>query len=323
MNWGLQLYYESKVAQVKLIPNLVTVIISAFRVNILVITGILVLVNAILWFRAGTFFKETEELQDDNYQIMSELRDYVNLSKNMWINGTTNLDYFGNTFNRYLNNSTTIAQSYRTLELLNGATVFGVALYLAWTNYAKSTPADFFVYLLIYKIQAQLGKLNRRFQMVKDLFKKAPQVPQLSSRGEVQKIKIQELVNQTPLLRVSTPLEFQRGDHVLVHGKSGAGKTTFFNLWKGILMPEKAKVSLDDTMMPHGFHSFSDDIYYTIQSFKDLPRASLVDVVTNYSPAPNLDLVRKCLETACLDELYNVDKNPMVLASDDYSRLSL
>ena len=88
-------------------------------------------------------------------------------------------------------------------------------------------------------------------QTFEDRYPESPHFPLIAKI--LDKIKYQniEFSFKNKLILKNLNLELNRGDRILISGKSGTGKTTLVNILLGILIPKKGTVTLDKKIIPN------------------------------------------------------------------------
>ena len=119
-------------------------------------------------------------------------------------------------------------------------------------------------------------------------------------------------------------IEIKKGDKIGIIGKTGSGKSTFLNLFTGLLEPQNGMIKVNNLEMKKDLSSWHKIIGYVPQS------VSIVDesILFNISLEDNLEYVdlkriEEVLKTVDLyDYIYSLPKNIMELAGENGKNFS-
>lgn len=134
-------------------------------------------------------------------------------------------------------------------------------------------------------------------------------------------------------------LSIRKGDKILVYGISGAGKSTFFDLITGLLIPQKGSIYIDDKKLDHldKIGSWHKNIAYVPQkpfAFKDTLFQNLLLSKKEFSPSLKskaikslkfADLLPKSLNLVSFQDLldFQIEENGSNLSGGQLQRLSI
>jgi ABC-type lipoprotein export system ATPase subunit len=100
---------------------------------------------------------------------------------------------------------------------------------------------------------------------------------------------------------INKPLVFEKGQHYLIDGESGSGKTSLLYLLKGILKPTELKTTPSIDII-------NSQTYLTLPNHKSLYSGNLYDIISNYEKTPNTELIDSSLELAKISHILGENK---------------
>ena len=93
-----------------------------------------------------------------------------------------------------------------------------------------------------------------------------------------------------------------KGDYVAITGPSGSGKTTLMKVMLGLLQPSAGDVLIDGmSLRQFGVRNFRDQVGVVMQD-DQLMSGSVADNICCFDESFDLDWMRSCAETACIDD---------------------
>lgn len=118
-------------------------------------------------------------------------------------------------------------------------------------------------------------------------------------------------------------LVVEAGEHVAITGPSGGGKTTLAKLVLGLLEPEEGEIFIDDLPMSRfGYRNFQKQVGAVLQE-DNLFAGSLAENIALFDDAPDMGLIKKVAEFACIyDDIMKMPMQFETLVGDMGSVLS-
>ena len=115
--------------------------------------------------------------------------------------------------------------------------------------------------------------------------------------------------NHSPWLFKKLNLTVNRGDFVLVKGKSGTGKSTLCNLILGLQIPTSGEfIANDKTLAPDQIPALRSHIAVIAQQ-DALLAGSIIENVSGFSDQPNLERIKQICSVCCIESL--IESLPM------------
>ena len=167
---------------------------------------------------------------------------------------------------------------------------------------------DFFYYfLLAYDVEFIANKMseyyknkaiNKMQERLDHLYDIKPTTIITTNLEPINKIIINELKNNKPKIEITGPLIINMGDHILINGSSGSGKTSLLYVLKGILKP-------DILMIEPAINNIVGQSFISIPNNKNLFSDHLYNIITNYENNPDIDMINFSLKKSKIDHKLN------------------
>jgi ABC-type multidrug transport system fused ATPase/permease subunit len=134
--------------------------------------------------------------------------------------------------------------------------------------------------------------------------------------------------NQKVLTRCT--LKINSGDIIAITGPSGTGKSTLMDIIMGLRRPHSGYISINDTTVYDSDRGI-DQRYSWMMNISHVPQQVFITDSTLLHNVlfgkdlehPDIELVKVCLEAACLSDYYRLNKNSLnELLGENGSRLS-
>lgn len=343
---GLDSIINKKKINTVIMVSLITVLLVSRRINVYLVGGLLLVLNGLNIKLQETNVDKEQDLSEDNITTINNIRNYFVESKQKILNNKFNTDFCLSLFKRYHDNNLKLVTIENSVNTFNSLTVLIVTLVVVLNKYKTSSIFDIIVYLLIvydldflvdnifdlYKINKNFTKYNIHLQ---NLFKnKNPEYINPLIKGglytpfdsKVNSIEIIQLQNAIPSLSSQKIFTLSSGDCILLEGKTGQGKTTFFKFLKNIETPDVLKAKINDTLV-YNFGGISDRVYFTIQNNKILYNDNLYNYISNHNSNPDSVLIKKLINIVDMNTIFNGDPNETIdtnkLSGGELCRISL
>jgi ABC-type lipoprotein export system ATPase subunit len=276
----------------------------------------LTIIFIIFHYLSKNIEKSEEKNNDRNREIVFYIRNFILNSKGTIINDDFNLDFPLNKIDNINENkkevSNTIIWNYKILQII----ILIVSILIAVTQFNLSITTLLFIYEFD-TISNKLGILNlinhninlaeHRINIIENI--DIIENNKINNKKHIYEINIKSLINNVPKLKINREIRIYDKDKIYLYGISGAGKTTFINIIKGIIEPEKLELLVNDEKM--NFKDISSNVFYTIQSDKNIFNANLYDIISNFTE-PNIQLIKLSLEKTLLSNKFNYQNNEFV-----------
>jgi len=334
---GLDDYINKQQILCSLIATSITVLLSSRKINLLLVSSLLVTFNSIIFVMQKKNMNTEQELNESNIENVNKIRNYYVDAKQKIINNNFNLDYCLELFKSYFKNNLTLVKIENSINTYNSITVLLITLIIVLAKYKTSSIFDIFVYLLIvYDLDYFVDSLFNYYKIVKSETKVNVHLSNLLDNkiviqkekckfSEIERLNIENLFNETPNLHLSSPLVIEKGDAVLCNGKSGAGKTTFFKFLKDIEKPTNVNVKVNGENIDN-LSKINSKVFLSIQNNKVVFEEMLYDYVSNYQKNPDIKLIQDLIPIVCLEHIFS-GKNESIhvdkLSGGEQMRLTL
>jgi ABC-type lipoprotein export system ATPase subunit len=246
------------------------------------------------------------------------IRNYIINGKNFLINDEFNKEYLTTNFNNYEKVNKNIQELNNSLDMNVNIMMFAFIMVVIWARIKELNQYDFFYYfLIIYDIEFISDKVNEYYKNKTNYAKMQERLTYLSSFNSIavdisskiqfDKIIIETITNDKPKLISTKKIVIKSGDHILVNGESGSGKTSLLYLLKGIIKPQKLKIEPNIELI-------NAQTYLTLPSHKSMFSGNLYDIISNYENQPNINLINWALSVSKIshrlstNEFVNIEK---------------
>lgn len=158
-----------------------------------------------------------------------------------------------------------ILLSYVYHQYVLGTTVLVGTIYALY-GYTERVSDAFFRFSYLYNEIIQYKTSVKNADALSELFSEKSQSQQTQLGKKWKQLSIQNLsfayepkIGKGKILdKIS--LNITHGQKMALIGDSGAGKTTFLKIMRGLYSPQHVQVTVDGVVLPKGFHSISDEI---------------------------------------------------------------
>ena len=308
-NMNLEEYINHIKNKYNLPIKCITFLMIAVQHNYILLIGFFaVFYSCVRVLNERKFIKELN-LTKKYFKQETIMRNYVINSKNLLINNEYNVGYSNNNSNKFEQINRSIDEINHVLELKVDVLMFIFICVVIWTKIDKLTYSDFFYYfLIIYDIEFISDKINEYYKNRVNFNKMSERLKYLYSftikeiipnkNIKIDSIKITDVQNENPYLKLTEPLIINKGDHFLVSGESGSGKTSLLYILKGILEPDKL-------IIEPKIENIINKTFMTLPNHKSLYNGKLHDIMTNYSHKPNVELINYALKISKINHKFN------------------
>lgn len=342
---GLDSIVQKKKTNIVILVSSITVLLVSRRINIYLIGGLLLLFNGISLKMQDLDIKKEEQLTQNNTELINKIRNYFIESKQKVLNNTFNRDFCLSLFRNYYNNNLQLVNIENKVNTFNSIIVILITGVVVLSKYKTSSIFDIIVYLLIvydldflvdtifelYKINKSIPRYNLHLNLllqnkriINNPLSKGSEIVPIQT--DINSIEIIDLENKLPRLLLGKLFTLKSGDCILVEGKTGQGKTTFFKFLKNIEVPDSLQAKIDGELV-YNFGGISDRVYFTIQNNKILYDENLIDYISNHNTKPNLELINKLINIVQMTHIFKGQKDEIIdtnkLSGGELMRISL
>jgi ABC-type bacteriocin/lantibiotic exporter with double-glycine peptidase domain len=258
------------------------------------------------------------------------------------IHGKANhlIDIFTNQYNSIIEKSV-------HLDLVNYITQLHysvVCIYLIFFHYYLSIDEKFYIVIFARNSCTLFSLIQLIFLTYQDIQKylnEIQEIIKLQDRKKIEyyklndnfKIEIKKL-NYDSNRKIDKPFEFSNNDKILIYGKSGAGKTTFFNVLKGLTNTDICDICIKQyfggteftSKIKNGFIALSDNILYIRQNSFYYFEDKMSSFILEDNKYPNNELIKWLIEITKMDDIVvnlNYTINNKELSGGQVNRLIL
>ena len=128
----------------------------------------------------------------------------------------------------------------------------------------------------------------------------------------IDKIVIKAIVNDKPTMKLTKPLTFSSGEHILLDGVSGSGKTSLMYLLKGII-----KVNYCEIEPP--LEQIYPRCFITLPNHRDMFSANLYDILSNFDKTTKIELIDSSLKIVNLTKYINKENQNIFINTEKLS----
>jgi len=288
------------------------------KAKILLTTLLVVFFMIIVYMNEQEIKKEIVVLEESlNYD--NKTRDYIINSKSLLMNDNFNNDYF-ETNSKYYNNLCSkmdiMDKNLATRSDYGMFIIFSIIISYFIDNI---TPTNMIKYFLIiydidmmsnkirsfYKNKMSYDKMGVKLNLLNNLLNKE-NLENNINKDNINNLNITKIENQKPSLKLKNTIVISKGDHILVDGVSGSGKTSLLYFLKGVKY-------FDSYEIEPNIKKIHNRCYLSLPNERDLFDANINDIISNFQSNPQKDLITSAIKIVKLDKyIPHIEKNEFI-----------
>ena len=310
-------YYEDYIKNIRNHYDLYLLCISfyivALKINLPLLTSLFITFYLVTKKLNEIKFIKDEKLNIQLIELENEVRNYFITSKTLIVNNQFNDKYFHKKVKELETLRSQIQELSNQLDIQINMMILLIVIITIYTKRKEIAVDNFFYYfLMVYDIESIGDKIMEyykdkvNFSILNEKLKYLNSV--ISERNhyireniKINDILISRIENKAPKLYLMKQLHIKKGDHILVTGESGNGKSSFFNIFKGIVNPEQLDININISQI-------INHTYLSVQNHKELYSGNLYDIITNYEDDKNIKLINYALNMAFFDKKSDNDE---------------
>jgi putative ABC transport system ATP-binding protein len=293
----------------------ITLVIIAMNKRFNTLIGLFIIFYGFVkWLNEDKMIVE-HELTNKFFKYETTSRNYIINSKIFLMNGEFNNEYHTNNLINYEKTNEKIMELNNDLDMKVNILMLIFILIVIKAKIETLNPGDFFYYfLIVYDVEFISDKVNEYYKNKVNYNKMQERLDFLNSFNEkliskkypvskLNQITIRKIINTIPKLENYKPIIINQGDHILINGESGSGKTSLLYMFKGILKPETLDITPNINMI-------TSNTYLTLANHKSLYDGNLYDIISNYNKKPNIELIKYAIGISKMN--HRLDDNGLV-----------
>jgi len=310
---NMDAYFEKFELQILMSVNIISILLILNGKYIQYIIPIFILIITIFYFIIQHIDGYEDDILSKNKDILYYIKYYTINSKNSIINDNFNINYPLEKINEIHQNKTDLTNFTINNQRILQLTIVILSILIAFGDFSGSSTTLLFIYEFetITNKLLDFNKINRHINLAKNKINIIENInidyTELNEPYYIYDININKLKNNEPKLEINSNIKIYDKDKIFISGVSGSGKTTFLNIIKGIITPDELEISVNNKITT--FQKISSNIFYTIQSDKNIFSANLYDIISNFSKNVNVDLIKLSLEKVLLDDRIDYNNN--------------
>jgi ABC-type transport system involved in cytochrome bd biosynthesis fused ATPase/permease subunit len=264
----------------------------------------------------------------------NRIRDYIVNSKTFLMNNNFNQKYATDNIEEFNRLFSKMENMENTLLMSNNLSLFAVFSIIISYFLNEITPTNILRYFLIiydidtiskkvrefYKNKMSYDKMSIKLKALNDLINE-DNLQIDKSAEKITRIHIKALINDKPALKLEKPILLNSGDHMLIDGVSGSGKTSLMYLLKGIIKVNYYEIE-------PALEKIHSRCFITLPNHRDLFSAKLYDILSNFDYNPNVELINSTLKIVNLEKYIKSDNlNPFInvqsLSAGEFTRVMI
>ena len=308
--------------------RVVTLIIIALNKKFSLLVGLFAVFYSIVTVLNETKIIKESKLTKNLLDLENKVRNYMINSKQFIINDEFNKEYVTDNIIKAEATNKDIFDTNNTLDMQINIMLFIFIIVVIYIKKDELKPLDFFYYfLIIYDIEFIADKVNEyhknklNFNRMKerlnylnnikenDTTSKEEFISEINNNQQSNNmIVITNISNDLPKLSNKEPIVINQGEHILVQGESGSGKTSLLYLLKGMLQ-------CNELIIKPSINTINTQSYIILSNYKSIFSGKLYDIISNYQKNPNIDNINEAIVISKLDHKFlngnediNIDK---------------
>lgn len=307
----------------------ITLVIIAVSKKFLILIGMFIIYFIIVYKLNEIKTLKEEPLLKKFFEYETNIRNYLINSKTYLINDEMNEKYLSDKFKEFESINKNTMEINNILDMkINAALVIFIFIVIG-LKIKELNPYDFFYYFVAiydieyisdkvqeyYKHKVHYNKMEERLNFLNSYIPEYTKKIKPNEYVPINEIVINKINNKKPIINNNTKLTFKVGEPVLIDGESGSGKTSLFYVLKGVIKPDNLDCNID-------IKQINSQSFLTLPTHKNLYNDYLFDLISNYDPNPNVELIKYAVQLSKLDEKINYENNEIVNQMIDIEKLS-
>lgn len=290
--------------------RVVTLIVIALNKKFSLLVGLFAVFYSVVTVLNKTKIIKESQLTKNLLELENKVRNYMINSKQFIINDEFNKEYVTENIIKAETTNKDIFDTNNTLDMQINIMLFIFIIVVIYIKKNELTPLDFFYYfLIIYDIEFIADKVNEyhknkiNFNRMKERLNYLNNIKQKDTTKEEfiseldNTIVITNISNDIPKLSNKEPIVINQGEHILVQGESGSGKTSLLYLLKGMLQ-------CNELIIKPNIKTINTHSYIILSNYKSIFSGKLYDIISNYQKNPNIDNINEAIVISKLDHKF-------------------
>jgi len=290
----------------------------------------LILLLFFVFFILIDFFNKDKIITEDKlliqfFNLENILRNYIINSKFLLINDIFNKKYVNNKKTELEDVNYNINQINNVLDMKSNLLLLLFVIIIIYNKINQFTTSDFINYFfVIYDIEFIVDRINEIYKNKIFYLKVEERINYLynfklnnntknNSNTKITNFKITSLNNKNPFLKLLNNIIVNNNDKILIEGVSGSGKSSFYNILKGILKPDEIKININ-------LNDINNQTFLTLANYKNIYSDYLYNIISDYNEINN-DLINQALQYSKFNITENKYININEISSGEKNRL--
>ena len=300
----------------------------------LIIVVLLVIFFILILYLNEKEIRDEMVVMEDTIQYDNKIRNYVINSKTFLMNNTFNVKYTKDNideFNRLFSNMEGMENNLLSVTNTSLFVVFAITIYYYINEITPTTILRYFLIIYdiesvtrrvreFYKNKMSYDKMGIKLKILHEMLNndnlnnKSNDKLNINQNKikKINKIVIKAIVNDKPTMKLTKPLTFSSGEHILLDGVSGSGKTSLMYLLKGII-----KVNYCEIEPP--LEQIYPRCFITLPNHRDMFSANLYDILSNFDKTPKIELIDSSLKIVNLTKYINKENQNIFINTEKLS----
>lgn len=329
LSYNLEEYIHNLKHKYEIPIRFITLIIIAVSKSFLILIGMFFIYYIIIKKLNEEKILKEQPLLKKFFDYENDIRNYLINSKNFLINDELNKEYLSSQFKNFEAINRTTMEVNNILDMkINFVLVIFIFIVIG-LKIKELNPYDFFYYFIAiydieyisdkvqeyYKNKVHYNKMEERLNFLNSFTPEYNKKINSKDFVPIDSILINKIKNENPTINNTDKLEFKVGEPVLIDGESGSGKTSLFYVLKGVVKADELDCNID-------IEQINCQSFLTLPTHKNLYNDKLFDLISNYDPKPNIDLIKYAIHASKLDEKIDYENNEIKNDIIDVDKLS-
>lgn len=267
----------------------------------------------------------TEEIvKKKEIDALNSYKDYITTSKNLLMNNNINNEYLQQIIQTCDNHSNDLKYIDKNINTKITLLIYISILLVFYKHYHQINYNDFIYYfIIIYDIELFTDKIgqyyegknnyNGMFSRLEYLNSFISNDKNVISNIDFDKIKITKIKNKIPYLNLINEIIINKGDHILIDGLSGSGKTSLLYILKSVFKP-------DEIIIEPAIDTIAHKVFISLSGQKNLYNGKLYNIISDHKKY-DINVIQKVINLAKIKYTDNVDIDINLLSGGEKSRL--
>lgn len=312
-NDHFQEYIISQQHKCEIPIKFITIIVIALNQKFPLLIGLgIVFISIVIVINERKLISESQ-ITNDLFDLENQIRNYMINSKQFIVNDEFNKVYITNNIEHAESLNKSLLDMNNNLDYTLNIMMFILIIIVFYIKKDNLTCIGFLYYFLMiydiefiansfteyYKSKINYNKMVERLVYLnnikqENIINNKEDMTQFFNKDPV---VIMNINNTNPNISITNPIIIDPGEHILIEGSSGSGKTSLLYTLKGMITCNQLQINPN-------INTIKEGSYMVLSNNKSIFSGNLYDIISNYDSNPNVELIKYALENSKLEHKF-------------------